>query len=115
MLVNFRKRYFVKYLMWLLKAAIFFTLFAFALNNQQLVAVNFFFGTFWKANLVLVVLTSFGIGLLLGVLLMMPRWWRSRKHRSPLVVQQPVMTPSKAPPDNDSVTADTLTMARDGL
>eukprot|EP01041_Mallomonas_annulata_P020638 gene20638-40474_t len=73
--------------MWLLKAAIFFTLFAFALNNQQLVAVNFFFGTYWKANLVLVVLTAFGIGLLLGVLLMMPRWWRSRKNRS-------VQTPS---------------------
>jgi uncharacterized integral membrane protein len=33
----------VKYLMWLLKAAIFFTLFAFALNNQQVVSVNFFF------------------------------------------------------------------------
>jgi hypothetical protein len=28
--------------MWLLKAAIFFTLFAFALNNQQMVAVHFF-------------------------------------------------------------------------
>lgn len=64
--------------MWLLKAAIFFTLFAFALNNQQTIAVNFFFGTFWKAPLVLVVLTTFGIGLALGVLLMMPRWWRKR-------------------------------------
>ena len=67
--------------MWLLKAAIFFTLFAFALNNQQTIAVNFFFGTFWKAPLVLVVLTAFGIGLALGVLLMMPRWWKKRKTR----------------------------------
>ena len=67
------------YLIWLLKAAIFFTLFAFALNNQQFIAVNFFFGTFWKAPLVLVVLTAFGIGLALGVLLMMPRWWKKRK------------------------------------
>ena len=69
------------YLIWLLKAAIFFTLFAFALNNQQAIAVNFFFGTFWKAPLVLVVLTAFGIGLALGVLLMMPRWWKKRKTR----------------------------------
>ena len=69
----------MKYLSWLLKAAIFFTLFAFALNNQQAVAVNFFFGTFWKAPLVLVVLTVFGTGLALGVLLMMPRWWKKRK------------------------------------
>ena len=69
----------MNYLMWLLKAAIFFTLFAFALNNQQAVAVNFFFGTFWKAPLILVVLATFGIGLALGVLLMMPRWWKKRK------------------------------------
>ena len=69
----------MNYLIWLLKAAIFFTLFAFALNNQQAVAVNFFFGTFWKAPLVLVVLVAFGTGLALGVLLMMPRWWKKRK------------------------------------
>jgi uncharacterized integral membrane protein len=105
----------VKYLMWLLKAAIFFTLFAFALNNQQLVAVNFFFGTYWKANLVLVVLTAFSIGLLLGILLMMPRWWRNRKIRATQVAEQPVMTPTKTSPESSTLTADTLTIARDGL
>ena len=68
----------MKYLMWLLKAAIFFTLFAFALNNQQTVSVNFFFGTVWQAPLVLVVLTAFACGLVLGVFLMMPRWWKNR-------------------------------------
>ena len=74
----------MKYLMWLLKAAIFFTLFAFALNNQQTVAVNFFFGTVWKAPLVMVVLTVFATGLALGVLLMMPRWWKKRPSGSNL-------------------------------
>ncbi|MES2189627.1 MAG: LapA family protein [Pseudomonadota bacterium] len=69
----------MKYLMWLLKAAIFFTLFAFALNNQQAVGVHFFFGTLWTAPLVLVVLAAFSCGLALGVLMMMPRWWRKRK------------------------------------
>lgn len=69
----------MKYLMWLLKAAIFFTLFAFALNNQQLVSVFFFFGTVWKAPLVLVVLAAFACGLCLGVLVMIPRWWKKRK------------------------------------
>ena len=101
--------------MWLLKAAIFFTLFAFALNNQQLVAVNFFFGTYWKANLVLVVLTAFTIGLLLGILLMMPRWWRNRKIRTAQVAEQPVMAPAKTSPESNTLTADTLTIARDGL
>jgi uncharacterized integral membrane protein len=69
----------VKYLMWLLKAAIFFTLFAFALNNQQTVAVHFFFGTLWQAPLVLVVLAAFAGGLSLGIFVMMPRWWKKRK------------------------------------
>ena len=105
----------MKYLSWLLKAAIFFTLFAFALNNQQLVAVNFFFGTFWKANLVLVVLAAFSIGLLLGILLMMPRWWRTRKNRSPHVSPVPMAMPGKNAPDETTLTPDTLTMARDGL
>ncbi|MES2943846.1 MAG: LapA family protein [Pseudomonadota bacterium] len=69
----------MKYLMWLLKAAIFFTLFAFALNNQHVVAVYFFFGTVWKAPLVLAILAAFTCGLALGVLVMMPRWWKKRK------------------------------------
>ena len=69
--------------MWLLKAAIFFTLFAFALNNQQTVAVHFFFGTLWQAPLVLVVLVTFACGLSLGILVMMPRWWKKRKAAIP--------------------------------
>ena len=68
----------MKYLMWLLRAAIFFTLFSFALNNQQIVVVHFFFGTLWKSPLVLVVLAAFALGLMFGILVMMPRWWK--KH-----------------------------------
>ncbi len=68
----------MKYLLWLLKAAIFFTLFAFALNNQQDASVHFFFGTQWRAPMVLVVLSAFGLGVIVGVLGMVPRWWRHR-------------------------------------
>ncbi len=66
-------------LKWLLKAAIFFTLFAFALNNQGDVTVHFFFGYQWTAPLVLLVLIVFSAGLLFGVLGMVPRWWRQRR------------------------------------
>ena len=66
-------------LQWILKAAVFFTLFAFALNNQQDTRVNFFFGTFWQAPTVLVVLTAFAMGVVIGVLGMVPRWWRQRQ------------------------------------
>ena len=64
---------------WLLKAAIFFTLFAFALNNQRDTTVHFFFGYRWTAPMVLVVLGAFASGLVIGVLGMVPRWWRHRR------------------------------------
>jgi putative membrane protein len=66
-------------LKWLLKAAIFFTLFAFALNNQQEITVHFFFGTEWRTSLVIVVLAVFACGLMAGVLGMIPRWWQHRR------------------------------------
>jgi len=69
----------LKYIAWLLKAAIFFTLFAFALNNQQDVTVHFFFGTQWTAPLVLVVLAVFAAGLVVGAIGMVPRWWKHRR------------------------------------
>jgi lipopolysaccharide assembly protein A len=72
----------MKYLIWLLKAAIFFTLFAFALNNQQTAEVKFFFGTVWRAPMVLIVLVAFATGLALGVFVMVPRWWK-RRHPFP--------------------------------
>jgi uncharacterized integral membrane protein len=68
---------------WVLKAAIFFTLFAFALNNQQNVTVHFFFGNQWQAPQVLVVLTAFAIGVAVGVMGMVPWWWRQRQKAQP--------------------------------
>ncbi|MDH6170240.1 putative membrane protein [Variovorax boronicumulans] len=76
----------MKYLLWLLKAAIFFTLFAFALNNQHDATVYFFFGTHWRAPLVLVVLAAFAGGLVVGALGMLPGWW---KHRTAAAAQGP--------------------------
>jgi len=64
---------------WLLKAAIFFTLFAFALNNQGDVTLRFFFGQQWTAPMVLVVLGAFAAGLAVGVMGMVPRWLRLRR------------------------------------
>lgn len=73
----------MKHLMWLLKwilkAAIFFTLFAFALNNQHDATVHFFFGTQWQAPQVLIVLSAFALGLVIGALGMVPRWWKHRR------------------------------------
>ncbi|MCW5221759.1 LapA family protein [Verminephrobacter aporrectodeae] len=96
----------MKYLLWLLKAAIFFTLFAFALNNQQEATVHFFFGTQWRAPLVLVVLAAFSAGIVVGVLGMVPRWWRhraaARRAQAAAAVSAATAAappPAAAPPD----------------
>ncbi len=80
-------------LKWTLKAAIFFVLFAFALNNQHEVAVNFFFGTLWRTSLVLVVLSAFAAGLAVGALGMVPRWWQQR--RAARLAQQAALLAAK--------------------
>ncbi len=87
----------MKYLMWLLKAAIFFTLFAFALNNQQPVTVSFFFGTAWTGPLVLVVLAAFAVGVLVGALGMLPRWWKQRAAARRSQAAAPPAAASAAP------------------
>ena len=90
----------MKYILWLLKAAIFFTLFAFALNNQQEVSVNFFFGTLWQAPLVLVVLAAFTAGVALGVLVMMPRGWKNRRSAAAKTVADNKATPATITPED---------------
>jgi lipopolysaccharide assembly protein A len=70
----------MKYLTWLLKAAVFFTLFAFALNNQGSVQVKLFFGAHWQAPLVLVLLATLALGTALGMLVMVPVWLRAKRQ-----------------------------------
>nr|WP_295786512.1 LapA family protein [Rhodoferax sp.] len=81
---------------WMLKAAIFFTLFAFALNNQHDATVRFFFGQQWTAPLVLVVLIAFAMGLVIGVLGMVPRWWQHR-HAAALARRQAASAVANTP------------------
>ncbi|MBO9652299.1 MAG: LapA family protein [Variovorax sp.] len=105
----------MKYLLWLLKAAIFFTLFAFALNNQHDATVYFFFGTSWRAPLVLVVLAAFAGGMVVGALGMLPGWWkhRSAAQQSPAPVVPPP-APATAPPATVSA-ADLPAVRQHGL
>ena len=101
----------MKYLLWLLKAAIFFTLFAFALNNQQETTLKFFFGVEWRAPLVLVVLAAFALGVVIGVLGMVPRWW---KHRQAARTQA-APTPASPNPMPVPTTGDDPTQTPHGI
>lgn len=79
----------MRVLAWALRAFIFFALFAFALNNQQETVVHWFFGFEWRAPMVIVVLAAFAGGCMLGVLAMVPAWWRHRR-----VAQQAAPAPT---------------------
>jgi putative membrane protein len=88
---------FLKLLQWTLNAAVFFTLFAFALNNQHEAKVYFFFGTQWRSPMVLIVLIAFALGMVVGVLGMVPRWWRQRQAAK--AIQAPASSNVEAQPE----------------
>jgi lipopolysaccharide assembly protein A len=101
----------MRLLVWALRAFLFFTLFAFALNNEQLVTVHWFFGYQWQAPLVIVVLVVLTAGAALGVLAMVPAWWRhrsvARRHAPPALVparpatgDAPTVAPSEYGPEH---------------
>lgn len=69
----------MRILVWLIRAALFFTLFAFALNNQHEAGIRWFFSHEWRAPMVIIVLAAFTLGCLVGGLAMAPSWWRHRR------------------------------------
>ena len=88
---------------WLIRAAIFFTLFAFALNNQQEAGVRWFFGQEWRAPMVFIVLAAFALGCAFGVFAMVPSWWRHRRvarRHAPVVAEPAELPPTTAAPDS---------------
>ena len=86
----------MRLVVWLLRGFLFFTLFAFALNNQQMATVRWFFGAEWQTPMVIVVLTAFAAGTVVGVLAMVPNWWRQRERAREQAPSQP-QAPAPAP------------------
>ena len=93
----------MRYLVGLFRAFIFFTLFAFALNNQQPATVRWFFGVESQAPMVFIVLTAFAAGCAIGVLAMVPSWWQHRRvaqrRAAPATAPVPAAPTVVAPPD----------------
>lgn len=57
----------MRILIWAIRLLLFFLLFGFAVKNDQLVTLNFFFGSQWQLPLVFVILAAFAAGALVGV------------------------------------------------
>lgn len=90
----------MRLLVWLFRGFIFFTLFAFALNNQQPATVRWFFGVEWRAPMVILILAAFAAGCAIGVLAMLPGWWRLRQRARSKPAAEPAPAPAP-PPSSD--------------
>ena len=98
---------------WLVRAAIFFALFAFALNNMKDAEIRWFFGQEWRAPMVFIVLAAFALGCAFGVFAMVPSWWR---HRRVARKHAPVMAAAAEPATQRAAADSTLPHPpRDGL
>lgn len=80
----------------------FFLFFAFALNNQQIVQINFIFGTSIELPLILLILATFAIGLMIGTLGMLIHWWKQRAtiKTQQQIIQNPSTEGSVKPQDS---------------
>ena len=103
----------MRILVWLFRAAIFFTLFAFALNNQHDAGVRWFFGQEWRAPMVFIVLAAFALGCAFGVLAMVPSWWRHRRVAK--LHSDDTALPAEAPATVSPPDSGLQPLPRDGL
>ena len=70
----------MRYLNWLLRAALFIILLGFAVKNDQPVTLRYFFGYEWQSSLVVVLLLFFAAGTVVGVLAMFSNVLQQRRE-----------------------------------
>ena len=69
----------MRYLSLFLKIVLFILLLGFAVKNSDVVTLHYFFGYEWQSSLALVILVTFAIGLMVGLLAC--SWRLLRSHR----------------------------------
>ena len=88
----------LQWIRWIIRLAVFFVLFAFAINNQQEATLHWMFGHEWRAPMTLIVLAAFALGVVVGVLGMLPGRWKRRAKAAPA----PTPPVASAPPASES-------------
>lgn len=74
----------MRYVLWVVKLALFVLAFTFAIKNTDPVAVRYFLGQEWRAPLIFVLLVFFCMGAVLGVLAALVQIMRQRREISAL-------------------------------
>lgn len=70
----------MRYLNWILRAALFFVLLGFAIKNEQPVTLRYFLGYEWHTSLVVVLLIFFVTGAAVGILAMIGHILQQRRE-----------------------------------
>jgi putative membrane protein len=70
----------MRYLLWLLKFALFAIVLAFAVKNTELVTVRYYFGGEWQSPLIFVLLVAFCAGVALGFAAALSSLFRQRRE-----------------------------------
>jgi lipopolysaccharide assembly protein A len=90
----------MRYVLWLVKLALFALALTFAIKNTDPVAIRYFLGQEWRAPLIFVLLVFFCLGALLGLLAALVQIMRQRREISALkrelqgrVVPAPLVPP----------------------
>jgi len=88
---------FMRILSWFLRLVLFLLLFGLALNNLEPVTLHLLFGTEWRTPMIVLLLTVFALGAVLGVLALMPSWLRHRRSARRSADAPPPGAPTAAP------------------
>jgi uncharacterized integral membrane protein len=77
----------MRYLLWLLKFALFALVLALAIKNTELVTVRYYFGGEWQSPLIFVLLVAFCAGVALGLAAALSSLFRQRREIARLEVK----------------------------
>lgn len=86
------------YLTFALRSFLFLVLFLFALKNHEPVTLKFYFDLEWRAPLILLLLTFFFCGIVIGVAALLPGVMRRRREISALTSAQGLRKPGPSVP-----------------
>ncbi len=87
----------MRYLALFLKIVLFVFLLGFAVKNSNVVTLRYFLGYEWQTSLALVILVSFAIGLLVGLLAC--SWRLLRNHRELRQLRRVVQSAGHSKPE----------------
>ena len=93
----------MRYLLWLVKLALFAFMLTFAVKNTDPVTIRYFLGTEWHAPLIFVLLVVFVVGAVMGLLGALGQIMRQRREIAVLKRERAVIEAPREPPPPDVI------------